>query len=100
MKFLLIAWIQWPIFLGLENVTMYKFDWLRYDNIIESIQDFNESAGFGCILAHSMGLGKTIQVITFTDIFFRSTKSKKALIICPVNTIQNWFNEFEKWMPK
>ncbi|KIH47294.1 protein, SNF2 family [Ancylostoma duodenale] len=32
-----------------------------YDNIIESLQEFKTSPGFGCILAHSMGLGKTIQ---------------------------------------
>uniref|UniRef100_A0A0N5A7S1 Helicase ARIP4 n=1 Tax=Syphacia muris TaxID=451379 RepID=A0A0N5A7S1_9BILA len=70
-----------------------------YNNIIESISAFPNSPGFGCILAHSMGLGKTIQIITFTDIFYRYAGGKKILIIVPINTIQNWRNEYDKWLP-
>ncbi|CAJ0580005.1 unnamed protein product, partial [Mesorhabditis spiculigera] len=71
-----------------------------FDNVVDSIKEFKDSDGFGCILAHSMGLGKTIQVITFTEVFFRATQSHKILVIVPINTIQNWFAEYQKWMPE
>ncbi|CAI2350626.1 unnamed protein product [Caenorhabditis sp. 36 PRJEB53466] len=71
-----------------------------YDNTIESVEEYKKSEGFGCILAHSMGLGKTIQVITFSEIFLRATNARKVLIIVPINTIQNWYAEYEKWIPR
>lgn len=70
-----------------------------YDNIVESIDRFKTSTGFGCILAHSMGLGKTLQVASFCDIFFRCTSAKTVLCIMPINTLQNWLAEFNMWLP-
>lgn len=70
-----------------------------FDNIIESIELFDKSTGFGCILAHSMGLGKTLQLVCFCDIFLRHTNSKSILIIMPINTLQNWLHEFNMWLP-
>ncbi|XP_055838249.1 helicase ARIP4 [Episyrphus balteatus] len=71
-----------------------------FDNIIESTKRFNNSSGFGCILAHSMGLGKTLQVVTFSDIFLRHTDSKTILCVMPINTIQNWVKEYNLWIPE
>lgn len=71
-----------------------------YDNIIESINRFKSSGGFGCILAHSMGLGKTLQVVCFCDIFLRYTPSKYVVCVMPINTLQNWHAEFDMWIPK
>jgi len=70
-----------------------------YDNIILTRQDFLKSDGLGCILAHSMGLGKTLQVIGFTEIFLHHTSAKTVLCVVPVNTLMNWVSEFEKWLP-
>lgn len=39
------------------------------------------------------------QVITFIDILLRYTTAKSVLIVVPINTIQNWFNEFNRWCP-
>ena len=70
-----------------------------YDNLIESQERCKTTPGFGCILAHSMGLGKTMQTVTFADIFLRHTGHRSVLIIVPINTIQNWLNEFNFWLP-
>ena len=70
-----------------------------YDNLVESLSRYQVSPGFGCILAHSMGLGKTLQVICFIDVFLRFTKARKVLCIVPMNTIQNWYSEFNTWLP-
>ncbi|KAM9342472.1 LOW QUALITY PROTEIN: helicase ARIP4-like [Pholidichthys leucotaenia] len=70
-----------------------------YDNLVESVGRFDTSSGFGCILAHSMGLGKTLQVISFIDVLFRHTQTHTVLAIVPVNTLQNWLSEFTQWVP-
>ncbi|XP_028265315.1 helicase ARIP4-like isoform X2 [Parambassis ranga] len=70
-----------------------------YNNLVESVERFSSSSGFGCILAHSMGLGKTLQVISFIDVLFRHTQAHTVLAIVPVNTLQNWLSEFNTWVP-
>uniref|UniRef100_A0A3Q2ZGC5 RAD54 like 2 n=1 Tax=Kryptolebias marmoratus TaxID=37003 RepID=A0A3Q2ZGC5_KRYMA len=70
-----------------------------YDNLIESLERYKTSSGFGCILAHSMGLGKTLQVISFIDILLKNTEAHTVLAIVPVNTLQNWLTEFNLWLP-
>ncbi|KAK8373971.1 hypothetical protein O3P69_016563, partial [Scylla paramamosain] len=71
-----------------------------YDNIVESLEQFKTSNGFGCILAHSMGLGKTLQIVSFTDVFLRHTSARSVLIIVPINTLQNWLAEYNSWLPE
>lgn len=56
-----------------------------YDNLVESLERFKSSSGFGCILAHSMGLGKTLQMVSFVDVLFRYTEARTVLAIVPVS---------------
>ncbi|KAK8372778.1 hypothetical protein O3P69_012750 [Scylla paramamosain] len=71
-----------------------------HHNIVESLEQFKTSNGFGCILAHSMGLGKTLQIVSFTDVFLRHTSARSVLIIVPINTLQNWLAEYNSWLPE
>ncbi len=57
----------------------------------------------GCILAHSMGLGKTLQVVafihTFVNLRMALEQSAKCIILTPCSLVANWSDEFEKWVP-
>ncbi|CCX34245.1 Similar to Helicase ARIP4; acc. no. A4IHD2 [Pyronema omphalodes CBS 100304] len=68
----------------------------------------------GALLAHTMGLGKTLQVITFLYSLAVAGASQdkavsgqipshlrksKTLIMCPPTLIDNWVDEFHKWLP-
>ncbi|CAL8401670.1 unnamed protein product, partial [Boreogadus saida] len=79
-----------------HQVDGVQFIW---DCCCESVQKANSSLGSGCILAHCMGLGKTLQVVTFlhTMLQSRCLRFRTALVVCPLNTILNWVAEFSKW---
>ena len=68
----------------------------------------------GCLLAHTMGLGKTMQVISLlvtialsarsTDLRIRNQvpehlRKTKTLILCPPSLIDNWQDELIMWRP-
>uniref|UniRef100_A0AAQ5YLQ9 DNA helicase n=1 Tax=Amphiprion ocellaris TaxID=80972 RepID=A0AAQ5YLQ9_AMPOC len=79
-----------------HQVDGVQFIW---DSCCESVKKANSSPGSGCILAHCMGLGKTLQVVTFLHSVLLSTnlKFRTALVVCPLNTILNWVSEFKRW---
>ena len=68
----------------------------------------------GCLLAHTMGLGKTMQVITVLVTIAEAAKSSNAnirgqvpeplrtsqtLVVCPPSLVENWYEEFLIWAP-
>ncbi|CAA7390656.1 unnamed protein product [Spirodela intermedia] len=82
-----------------HQVSGIRFLW---ENIIQSVRKVKSGdSGLGCILAHTMGLGKTIQVIAFLYAAMRSVDIglRTAIIVTPVNVLHNWRHEFLKWKP-
>lgn len=54
----------------------------------------------GCVLAHSMGLGKTVTTIALIHSALTIYDAKKVLIVCPKSTIPNWMMELKTWFEK
>ena len=54
----------------------------------------------GAILAHCMGLGKTLQSVTLihTVLANKEIGVERAMVLCPVNVVKNWAEEFDKWL--
>ena len=71
------------------------------DHQVEGIRFMADNArqGHGCILAHSMGLGKTAQIIVLIAGLLRTRELDKqtALVLTPKSTLLNWTTEFKKW---
>ncbi|XP_047520987.1 transcriptional regulator ATRX homolog isoform X1 [Pieris napi] len=75
-----------------------KFMW---DACFESVKRIKKGKGSGCILAHCMGLGKTLQVVSLTHTLLTHsdlTSVNRVLVVCPLSTVLNWVNEFKMWL--
>ncbi|XP_072930317.1 uncharacterized protein [Epargyreus clarus] len=75
-----------------------KFMW---DACFESVKRIKKDKGSGCILAHCMGLGKTLQVVSLTHTLLTHgslTGVSRVLVVCPLSTVLNWVNEFRMWL--
>ncbi|GJQ84365.1 hypothetical protein Trydic_g3846, partial [Trypoxylus dichotomus] len=72
-----------------------RFMWT---NCYENVNAIKENKpGTGCILAHCMGLGKSLQVVALINTLFSHeiTNTNHVLIACPLSTVLNWENEFK-----
>ncbi|CAF5100544.1 unnamed protein product, partial [Rotaria sp. Silwood1] len=74
-----------------QQLKPHQCDGIRFlwNNVFESIDAIeNKKQGNGCILAHCMGLGKTLQVISFIHTIFnydKITNVRTCLVLCPIN---------------
>eukprot|EP01059_Diplonema_ambulator_P012840 TRINITY_DN23311_c0_g2_i1.p1 TRINITY_DN23311_c0_g2~~TRINITY_DN23311_c0_g2_i1.p1 ORF type:complete len:696 (+),score=276.07 TRINITY_DN23311_c0_g2_i1:32-2119(+) len=53
--------------------------------------------GKGCMLAHSMGLGKSAQAIIVTCLLMEKLGLKKILLVTPKSTLSGWSTEYQMW---
>jgi len=76
-----------------------------YDQTVESLQTLNQpddaATPLGCVLAHCMGLGKSLTSIAFVAALLSHPQArerlKTVLIVAPTNVVRNWEAEFKKW---
>ncbi|CAI5758441.1 unnamed protein product [Candida verbasci] len=74
----------------LKNYQLEGLEWLvtLYQN------------GLNGILADEMGLGKTLQCISFIAFLLENQIHGPFLIVVPLSTLSNWYNEFKRFTPK
>ncbi|XP_067945444.1 transcriptional regulator ATRX-like [Watersipora subatra] len=80
-----------------HQIDAVRFMW---ECVCETVERSNKGPGGGCILAHCMGLGKTLSLITFLHTLLTHEDKlnlRRMLVIAPLNTVLNWKDEVEKW---
>lgn len=96
-----------------QRIKKHQIDGVRFLwNQIVAVED--EEALSGCLLAHTMGLGKTMQVITLLVAIAEASQSidpavisqvpvklrrSQTLVLCPPGLIDNWMDELLTWVP-
>ncbi len=62
---------------------------------------FMERVGLGAVLADSMGLGKTIQVLTLLEMErAERAQPRPTLLVCPMSLVANWQREAARFTPQ
>ena len=73
-----------------------------WDNCFLSAEIAREGGhpGWGCVLCHVCGLGKTCQALSLADAVLcdDAALADHALAVVPVNTTRNWIRECDGWL--
>ncbi|KNC96938.1 uncharacterized protein SPPG_07761 [Spizellomyces punctatus DAOM BR117] len=88
-----------------------RFLWKNIVMLKQPSADGQSMRHAGCILAHAMGLGKTIQTIVFIFVLMREIRADskaipehlragRVLIVVPASVVTNWLREFFQWIPE
>ncbi|XP_014365796.2 uncharacterized protein LOC106716733 [Papilio machaon] len=90
-----------PFFTQVMKAHQYEGVKFMWDACFESLELVGAGhPGGGCILAHCMGLGKTLQVLALlhTVLTHPGVGMQRVLVVCPLSTVLNWVDEINKWM--
>ncbi|XP_045521846.1 uncharacterized protein LOC123712689 [Pieris brassicae] len=90
-----------PYFTGVMKAHQYEGVKFMWDACFETVERVSGGhPGSGCILAHCMGLGKTLQVLALlhTVLTHPMLNIRRVLVCCPLSTVLNWVDEIHKWI--
>jgi SNF2 family DNA or RNA helicase len=94
---------------AVSQVEGVRFIWKNSFSDFETNKLGNAESASGCLLAHNMGLGKSLTVLSVLHCVMNHPSMvdntsnplvRKVLLVVPVNTVANWENEFHKWTGK
>lgn len=83
---------QQPVLVSGGTMKNYQLDGLEW--LVTLYEN-----GLNGILADEMGLGKTLQCISFIAFLIEHNIPGPILIVTPLSTVGNWYNEFKKFAP-
>ncbi|KAI5636108.1 hypothetical protein NE865_11207 [Phthorimaea operculella] len=90
-----------PFFTKVMKAHQYEGVKFMWDACFETLERVESGhPGGGCILAHCMGLGKTLQVLALlhTVLTHPRVGMQRVLVCCPLSTVLNWVDEIHKWI--
>ena len=64
--------------------------------VVEVLKQFGKGKN-GFLLAHAMGLGKSLTTIACFEAMYKTFQKAKLLILCPKSLTHSWYSECIKW---